>query len=55
LTVRSASRMPAAARTARSASSSCCTGRPNTAMMASPMYFSILPPWRVISAAMAAK
>jgi hypothetical protein len=47
--------MPAAARTARSASSSCGNGRPNTAMIASPMYFSILPPCRVISAAMALK
>jgi hypothetical protein len=47
--------MPCAARTARSASSSWARGRPKTAMIASPMYFSILPAWRVISAAMAAK
>jgi hypothetical protein len=47
--------MPTAARTARSASSSCARGRPNTAMIASPMYFSILPPCRWISAAIALK
>ncbi len=47
--------MPTAARTARSASSSCERGSPNTAMMASPMYFSILPPCRSISADIAAK
>ena len=35
-----------AARTARSASSSCATGVPHTAMTASPMNFSITPPWR---------
>src|SRR4051794_20042371 len=41
--------MSVAARTARSASSSCTRGRPNTAMIASPMYFSITPPcrWRM--------
>ena len=33
-----------AARTARSASSSCATGAPHTAMTASPMNFSIVPP-----------
>ena len=31
------------------------TGVPNTAITASPMYFSIVPPWRVISALMASK
>jgi hypothetical protein len=35
-----------AARTARSASSSRATGAPQTAMTASPMNFSIVPPWR---------
>jgi hypothetical protein len=34
------------ARTARSASSSCATGVPHTAMTASPMNFSITPPYR---------
>jgi hypothetical protein len=37
------------ARTARSASSSCATGAPNTAMTASPMNFSTVPPNRSIS------
>jgi hypothetical protein len=38
------------ARTARSASSSVATGAPKTAMTASPMYFSITPPyWRITS------
>ncbi len=37
--------LSAAASTARSASSSCRMGRPNTATIASPMIFSILPPW----------
>ena len=46
LSSRSACCMPYAARTARSASSSCSRGRPKTAMIASPMYFSIVPPWR---------
>ncbi len=36
----------AAARTARSASSSCETGIPKTAMTASPTNFSTVPPWR---------
>ena len=36
----------AAARTARRASSSRTTGMPNTAMTASPMNFSTVPPWR---------
>ncbi len=47
--------MPTAARTARSASSSCARGTPNTAMMASPMYFSTLPPWRAIGSPIASK
>ena len=42
----SASRISTAARSARSASSSCTTGTPNTAITASPMNFSTLPPWR---------
>ncbi len=37
-------RMPSAARTARSGSSSCAVGTPNTAMIASPMNFSTVPP-----------
>ncbi len=41
----SASRISAAARTARSASSSCSSGTPNTAITASPMNFSTVPPW----------
>ena len=44
----SASRISAAARTARSASSSCSVGIPKTAMTASPMYFSTVPPCRSI-------
>ena len=43
----SAVRISAAARTARSASSSRTEGMPNTAMTASPMNFSIAPPWRI--------
>ena len=39
-----ASRMRRPARTARSASSSCATGAPNTAITASPMNFSTVPP-----------
>ena len=39
----------AAARTARKASSSCATGTPKTAMTASPMNFSIVPPWPSIA------
>ena len=42
----SAACISTAARTARSASSSCSCGTPNTAMIASPMNFSIVPPWR---------
>ena len=47
--------MPAAARTVRNASSSWARGRPNTAMIASPMSFLVLPPWRVNSAAIPLK
>ena len=39
------SRIPSAARTARSASSSCAWGMPNAAMTASPANFSTSPPW----------
>jgi hypothetical protein len=39
-------RIAAAAPTARSASSSCATGTPKTAITASPMNFSTVPPWR---------
>ena len=42
----SRSRISATARTARRASSSCATGMPKTAIAASPMNFSIVPPWR---------
>src|SRR5688572_8526359 len=42
--------MRSAARTARSASSSCETGAPKTAMTASPMNFSTVPPKRSMSA-----
>ena len=41
----SASRISSAARTARSASSSWTVGTPKTAMTASPMNFSTVPPW----------
>ena len=41
-----ADRISTAARTARTPSSSCTTGIPNTAMTASPTNFSIVPPWR---------
>ena len=51
----SADRMSAAARTALSASSSWTWGTPKTAMTASPMNFSTVPPWRSIAACMAAK
>ena len=47
--------MSAAARTARSASSSCSCGMPNTAMTASPMNFSTVPPWRSIEARIVSK
>ena len=43
-------RIRSAARTARSASSSCATGAPKTAMTASPMNFSTVPPKRSMSA-----
>ena len=42
--VSTASTSPSAARTARSASSSCAVGAPQTAMTASPMNFSTVPP-----------
>jgi hypothetical protein len=51
----SAARISAAARTARSASSSCATGTPNTAITASPMNFSTVPPWRSTTAFMRPK
>ena len=51
----SASRISAAARTARRASSSWTTGTPNTAITASPMYFSTVPPWRSMTSRMLAK
>ena len=44
------SRIASAARTARSGSSSCATGAPKTAITASPMNFSTVPPWRSSSA-----
>ena len=44
------SRILNAERTARSASSSCATGAPKTAMTASPMNFSTVPPKRSMSA-----
>ena len=37
-------RIASAARTARSGSSSCATGAPNSAITASPMNFSTVPP-----------
>ena len=40
---------------ARSGSSSCATGAPNTATTASPMNFSTVPPYRPISSAIASK
>ncbi len=55
LRVASDSRICTAARTARSASSSCSTGMPKTAMTASPMNFSTVPPCRSITSFMAAK
>ena len=42
------SRIERPARTARSASSTRASGAPKTAMTASPMYFSTIPPWRSI-------
>jgi hypothetical protein len=44
------SRIASAARTARSGSSSCTSGAPNTAITASPMNFSTVPPCRSSSA-----
>ena len=44
-----------AARTARSASSSCTRGSPKTAMIASPMNFSTTPPCRSSTAAISVK
>ena len=46
LRMASVSRISTAARTARRASSSCARGSPNTAITASPMNFSTVPPWR---------
>src|SRR5581483_4831337 len=54
-TVASAAFISAAARTARSASSSCACGSPNTAMIASPMYFSTRPPCRSSAARITSK
>ena len=51
----SAARMPSAARTARRASSSWTVGNPKTAMMASPMNFSMVPPCASSSTRMASK
>ena len=51
---RTASRISSAARNARSASSSCTAGIPNTAMSASPITFSTVPPWRSTGARTAA-
>jgi len=47
--------MSTAARTARRASSSCTCGTPNTAITASPMNFSTVPPWRSITARISVK
>ena len=49
------SRISTAARTARSASSSCTCGIPNTATTASPMNFSTVPPWRSIAVRISSK
>src|SRR5262245_897416 len=49
------SRICEAARTARSASSSCTVGTPNTAMTASPMNFSTVPPWLSIAERISSK
>ncbi len=46
LSARTSSTSSRAARTARSASSSRATGAPHTAITASPMNFSMTPPWR---------
>ena len=47
--ISTASRSSCAARTALSASSSRTVGTPNTAITASPMNFSSVPPWRSIA------
>ena len=47
--------MSIAARTARSASSSRTVGMPNTAITASPMNFSTVPPWRTSASLIAWK
>ena len=47
--------MSAAPRTARRASSSRTLGVPKTAMTASPMNFSMAPPWRVRAALISSK
>jgi hypothetical protein len=46
LRVSSVARISSAARAARTTSSSCRRGTPNSAMTASPMNFSTTPPWR---------
>ena len=51
----SAARSSSTARTARAASSSRTTGTPNTAITASPMNFSTVPPWRSMAACAVAK
>lgn len=51
----SARRIPSAAASARRASSSRTTGTPNTAITASPMNFSGVPPRATISALIASK
>ena len=51
----SAKRISLAARTARTASSSWTCGTPKTAMTASPMYFSTVPPWCSIAVRIASK
>ena len=53
--VSNAVRIPSAARTARSASSSWSCGIPNTAITASPMNFSTVPPCRSITADISSK
>ncbi len=52
---RSAARISSAARTARTASSSCTVGMPNTASTASPMNCWIVPSWRISTSLMASK
>ena len=51
----SAARSSTTARTARAASSSRTTGTPNTAITASPMNFSTVPPWRSMADCAVAK